>query len=110
MITIASDVNLKGGWDTLIAAIEASAGSTALFTVLAVAGAVLVIGAVATHLIAKRRGGNLFGGQDTTKVGGAIIAGSLLAAPKVVIPGVLWLVDLIANAVIQVLRNGGVSI
>ena len=108
ILPAAGDLNFKSGWDTLIAAIEGAAGATALFTVLGVAGTVIVIGAVVASLIAKRRGGRLLSGQDSTKIGGAVIAGGLLAAPKVIIGGALWFVDFLGNAVIQVLRNSGV--
>lgn len=104
------DLNLKGGWDTILSAIEAASGSEALFTVLAVAGTVIVIVAVMATLIAKRRGGQLFGGHDNSRITGAVIAGAVLAAPKIVIPAALWVIDLVGNAVIQVLRNGGVGI
>ena len=108
MLPTAGDINFKDGWDTLISAIESAAGSQALFTILAVAGAVIVIVAVGGTLISKRRGGSL--GQGNGKIVGAVIAGALLAAPKVVVPAALWLIDLVGNAVIQVMRNGGVSI
>ncbi|ARD42523.1 hypothetical protein [Actinomyces gaoshouyii] len=104
------DLNLKGGWNTILSAIEAATGSKALFTVLSVAGTVIVITAVMATLIAKRRGGQVFGGHDNSKITGAVIAGALLVAPKVVIPAALWVIDLVGNAVIQVLRNSGVGI
>ena len=106
-VPTASDVNFKGHWDTLIAAFDAATGSKAL---LVVAGTIIVIAAVMSSLIAKRRGGPLFGGQDNHKIAGAVIAGAFLAAPKIVIPAALWVLGMIVNAVIQVLRNSGVAV
>ena len=82
ILPAAGDLNFKSGWDTLIAAIEGAAGATALFTVLGVAGTVIVIGAVVASLIAKRRGGRLLSGQHSTKIGGAVIAGGAPGGPE----------------------------
>ena len=106
-VPTASDVNFKGHWDTLIAAFDAATGSKALLVVAGIAGTIIVIAAVMSSLIAKRRGGPLFGGQDNHKIAGAVIAGAFLAAPKIVIPAALWVLGMIVNAVIQVLRNSG---
>ena len=61
-------------------------------------------------LAAKRRGGPLFGGSGGGKFAGAVLVGALLAAPKIVIPVALWIVDLVLNAIVQILRNSGMGI
>ena len=108
----AGDIDLNSKWDTLLSAFESSTGSESLFTVLGVAGVLIVIIACASWAISKRRGNTsgLFSGQDGLKLGGAIIAGVTLAAPKVIIPVFLWIVDLLGNAFLQVVRNSGVDV
>jgi hypothetical protein len=110
MLPMADDVNFRGGWDAIIKALESATGSEALFEILSVAGVAVVVAAFVVSLIFnRRRGGNPFAGHGSTVVG-AVVAAGLLAAPKVVIPALLWVVDVIGNAVIQAFRNSGISI
>lgn len=113
IVPTANDVDLKGGWDTLVKAFEAAAGADALLNVLAVAGTTVVVIALLSALAANRRAGNgpnPFGGHNAGRVTAAVIFGIVMTAPKVVAPGLLWFLDLIANAAVQVLRSSGVSV
>ena len=106
MIPIASDVDFKNFWDSLLSALESAAGSEALFTLAGIAGTVVLLAAFLVYLLAKRRGGN----QHSFGLLVAFVLGGACATPKVIIPGLLWFCDLIGNAAIQLMRNAGVSI
>jgi len=58
----------------------------------------LVVAAILTYLWERRRGGD--GGKGGhTKILWAIIIGAILAAPSVVIPAILTIVDFVANVI-----------
>lgn len=93
-IVAAANVNFAGSWRTFWSSISGSLGK--LPTLLAVIGMLLVVAAVLTYLWERRRGG---GGGGHSKILWTILVGAVFAAPSVVIPAILTIVDFIANAI-----------
>lgn len=93
--------NLSGAWDRFWGIVTGSSGVDTLFTILAIAGMLLIVGAVVKFLWEKRRGG---GGNSQAMVW-SIIAGGVLAGPSLLIPLVLRIVDFVINLVAALLRN-----
>ena len=91
----AANVNFAGSWTTFWSSISGSLGG--LTTLLAVVGMLLVVVAIITYIWERRRGAT--GGRGHSGVLWTIVAGMVLAAPNVVLPGVLTLVDFLANTI-----------
>jgi len=96
IIATAANINFAGSWSTFYHAISGSLGK--LTTILGIIGMLLVVAAILTYLWERRRGGG-DGKGDHTKILWAIIVGAILAAPSVVIPAILTIVDFVANVI-----------
>lgn len=94
-------VNLAGGWNTLWGAISGVVGGQVM-TILTIIGVIMVIASVAVYIFNKRRGGGV--AQGLGSVLWTLVAGALLAAPQVIIPLLLTLLDLVINALIAIFR------
>lgn len=94
-----TDVDLAGAWDKIWSAVSAVAG-TEVTTLLTFIGVILVIFAIGKFIFDKRRGGGATSGL--TAVIWTLIAGGLLAAPNLIIPLALTLLDWVANAIIKI--------
>jgi len=92
IIATAANVNFAGSWSTFWSSISGSLGK--LPTILGIIGMLLVVFAILTYLWERRRGQG-----DHKKILWAIVVGCCLAAPDVVIPAILTIVDFIANAI-----------
>jgi hypothetical protein len=92
-----SSVDLSGAWSTFWSAVTASAGAQ-LTNVLSVLGVAVLVFAVVGYLWQRAR--NV--GGDSSKLVWAVAIGATLAAPGVIFPLMLTLVDVIANAGISV--------
>ncbi len=100
MILAAGTINLSGSWGQVWGAVQAAIG-TKLTTLLSAVGVILVVGAVFKWLFERRRGGGgAFSGQASSGLLWTLAAGATLAAPGVLIPIFLTILDAIANAVI----------
>lgn len=103
-VMAAGDVDLAGSWETFMAAIEGSAGP--ILKLLGVIGVLVVVLAIVKWAWDRRRGqGGFGGGQSSGAIWGALLVGALLSAPTVVIPLVLEIFDVIANAAIDVFES-----
>lgn len=89
-------VNLAGAWTSLWGRI-AGGEAAGLITLLTWVGVGMVAWAIVKWAWSRRRGGAQAG-----LLGWPLFVGSALAAPNAVIPAVLWMFDLIANAVIRI--------
>lgn len=93
----AASVNLRGSWTKFWQAIEGA--YPGLGAALGVIGMIIVLGAVAKFLWDRRRGGG-----SASPLWGAILIGALLAAPTVIMPIALTIIDWIANMGLAVLK------
>jgi len=96
-IIATASINFASSWTTFWSSISGSLGK--LPTLLGIIGMLLVVSAILTYLWERRRNGG--GGQtkDHSKILWAIIIGAILAAPSVVIPAILTIVDFVANVI-----------
>lgn len=95
-----NDVNLSAGWDTFWNGITAAFGDQAN-AILTVVGVILVVFSGAGFLIAKLRGRT----NNNGKLFVSLIIGAICAAPTVLIPLALNLIDLIINAGIAIYNS-----
>ena len=93
--------NLVGAWDSFWGTVSGSNGIGSLFNILAWVGLLLIVSAIVKFIWDKRRGG----GGNSQAVVFALLVGGLLAAPNMLIPLVLRLVDFVINLVAALLRN-----
>jgi hypothetical protein len=96
-IPMAAEVDLSGAWSTFWNAVTSSTGAQ-LTNVLSVLGVALLVFAFASYMWQRARSK----GGDSGKLWWAVAIGATLAAPGVIFPLVLTVVDLIANAGISV--------
>lgn len=89
-------VDLAGAWQGLWGKI-ATGEVGGLITFLTWIGVGMVAFAILKWAWSRRRGGAQAG-----LLGWPLFVGAALAAPNAVIPAVLWLVDLLANAVVNI--------
>lgn len=101
-----ADIKLGEGWDNLIGAFEKQAAFEKILTLLTAVGALLVVMAVVKWFWDKRRGGG-GGGGGNSSVGWALAVGALLAAPQIIIPVILDILDVVANAFVDVFDGEG---
>ena len=94
-------VNLAAGWNTLWGAISSVIGGQ-ITLILTIIGVVMVIAAVGTWIFQRRRGGGVT--QGLGAILWTLIAGALLAAPQVVIPLILTILDLVINGLIAIFQ------
>jgi len=96
LIIATASINFASSWTTFWSSISGSLGK--LPTLLGIIGMLLVVAAILTYLWERRRGGD--GGKGGhSKILWAIIVGAILAAPSVVIPAILTIVDFVANVI-----------
>ena len=98
-------VNLTSGWNTLWGAISGAIGGP-IMTLLTIIGVILVIGSIITWVFQKRRGGSAISGLGP--VLWTLLAGAMLAAPQVIIPLFLTILDFIINTIIAIVNAAGV--
>jgi len=97
LIPMAGEVDLSGAWSTFWNAVTASTGAQ-LTNVLSVLGVAILVFAFAGYMWQRARSK----GGDSGKLMWAVAIGATLAAPGVIFPLVLTVVDVIANAGISV--------
>lgn len=98
LIPLATNIDLSGAWDTLWGAVTASTGPI-LTNVLSVLGVIILVLAIFGYIWSRARGRGNAGGLVW-----AIVIGAVLAAPGVVFPILLTLIDLVINAVIDIVN------
>jgi|JI8StandDraft_1071087.scaffolds.fasta_scaffold04054_4 hypothetical protein len=96
-------VDMYGQWDTIWSAFTGAFG-TDITRLMSVIGTIVVIVAIAGLIWEKRRQGfggqGMGGGQGMNKLWGALVAGTLLLAPEVILPFALKIADAIINFVL----------
>lgn len=101
VLPAASTVNFGGAWSKFWGAINSGTMSR-VFTLLTIVGVLLIVMAVVGYVFERRRGGG-GGVAGSGKLGWALAAGMLLAAPNLIIPLILVVIDALANALARVL-------
>lgn len=97
-ILAATNINFVGSWNQFWSAVSGSI--TGLVTLIGIVGMLLVVVGVLGYVWERRRGG---GGGGHSKLGFTILVGAIAAAPTVVIPVLLTIVDFVANGLVSVL-------
>lgn len=96
-------VDMNGQWATIWSAFTGAFG-TDITRLMSVIGTIVVIVAIAGLIWEKRRQGfggqGMGGGQGMNKLWGALVAGTLLLAPEVILPFALKIADAIINFVL----------
>ncbi|MCU6479093.1 hypothetical protein [Arthrobacter sp. A2-55] len=100
-IVAADTVNLKGGWSSFWSAI--TSGFPGITTMMTVIGVILVVGAILKWAWDRRRGGNMSQGHQN--LWGALIPGAILAAPALLFPIMLGILDWVANIGISLVNT-----
>lgn len=98
---MAEKVDLGGSWDTFWDAVSGPAGP--ILSLMGIIGVAIVVLAFGKWAWDRRRQG---GGGNTGGLWGALLIGVLLSAPSIIIPMVLSIFDIIANAGITVFNKG----
>lgn len=96
-------------WNSFLTTVEGVTNVTGLFTIAAYVGLVIIIAAIVRWAWQKRKGGRIVENRDGSLLAGALIAGLILIAPKVIIPIALFILQTIVNLVIAVLNQTGVG-
>lgn len=96
----ATTVNLKGGWTSFWTAI--TAGFPTITTMMTIVGVILVVFALVKWAWDRRRGGGM--AQGAQPLWGALIPGAILAAPDMLFPILLGILDLVINVVISLIN------
>jgi hypothetical protein len=91
-------LDLKGAWTSLWSAINTGTFAS-IMTLLTWAGVILVVFAVLKWLWDKRRGG---GGNSQSLIWTSVLGGAL-AAPNLLLPIVLGLIDMLVNTIASAL-------
>lgn len=86
------DVDFTTGWDKFISIVESAAPG--ILGVLMVAGISLLVYDIGAFFWSKRKGA---GGGQVNKLGWQTILGAIFVAPKIAIPAVLKVLELIAG-------------
>jgi hypothetical protein len=95
-------VDFDGSWRQAWGAVTGAAGISGVMTLLGIAGMGIALIALISWLFERRRSGQM-GGPGTNKLLWAVLVGAVIAAPNMLIPLVLWLMDALVNGVGKVL-------
>lgn len=98
-----NEVDFSGGWNEFWDSLTKGVGADSIINLMSVIGVAFVVVALIAWAVKKATGKNVPGGQGG--IGGALILGAVLCAPSVVIPMILTLFDLVANAFVSVFTN-----
>lgn len=99
-------LDLKGGWNEFWGAINKTGTNIhGLLTLLTVIGTLMIAAGLIGWLWKKRRGGGLRDGSDG--LFWTLIAGVILAAPNLLLPILLGILDTVANAIINLFHVAG---
>lgn len=102
-------VDLSSGWTSVWDGLKGDGAFAGVMNLLTAVGAVIVVMAIAKLLWEKRRGGGGggggMGGGKTDGIMWALALGAILAAPNLILPVMLTILDTIANGVAGVFEN-----
>lgn len=94
---MAGSVDLVSGWSSVWSSVTSAVGSK-LTNLMTAVGVIIVVFALGKWLWERRRGG---GGSHSGLIY-SMAVGGLLAAPEVIIPVLLTIIDYVINAVVGV--------
>ena len=97
-------INLTDGWNTLWGALNIPPQMMVLLTVV---GVLIVIAAVFKWILERKRQGSQGMGQSSGPLLWATLAGVAIAAPALIIPIALTLLDWIINAFVGIWNGTG---
>lgn len=97
-------INLAGGWSKFWTAVSAAIG-TQILTLLTIIGVLMVVGAIIKWIFDKRRGGGAM--QGSGAVLWTLVAGSILAAPAIIVPLLLKILDAVINTLVALFNATG---
>lgn len=97
-------IDLAGGWNTLWGALNIP---PAMMTLLTVVGVIIVIGAILKWVFERKRQGSQGMGQSSGPLLWAALAGVAIAAPALIIPIFLTIIDWIINGLVSVWQGTG---
>lgn len=100
-LTMGQAVNLSGGWSKLWSAI--TSGWPGLTTVMSVIGVLMVVIALLTYAWQHRKGNSM--AQGSNVIWGSLIIGALLAAPGLLFPLLLGILDWVINIVVKLFQG-----
>jgi len=98
-----ASVNLSTNWSSINSSLTSALGGSQLSSMLAIVGTVLVVFAVAKWLWDRRR--NQGGNHQALLY--TLVFGGVLAAPDVIIPMLLSILDVVINLGINLVNHGG---
>lgn len=98
-----SNLNLSGAWTAFWNGISSGLGNLPM--ALAIIGMLIIVGGLVKFFWDKRRGG---GGNNSQLVWTSVI-GALLAAPNLIIPLLLGIIDLVVNMFVKLVASVNLS-
>lgn len=106
VLAAASKVDLSSGWNKFWTELEKASGIQGIFTLMTAIGALMVVGSVLKWMWDKRRsGGGGGGGKGSEGVLWTLVVGCMLAAPNLLIPAILTVIDIVANIFINLFKS-----
>lgn len=97
-------INLTQGWNTLWGALNIP---PAVMILLSVIGVIMVIGAIFKWILDRKRQGSQGMGQSSGPLLWATLAGVAIAAPALIIPIALTILDWIIKAFVSIWQGTG---
>lgn len=98
-----STLNLSGAWQAFWNGISGGLGNLPM--ALAIIGMLIIVGGLIKFFWDKRRGG----GGNTSQLVWTSVIGSLLAAPNLILPILLGIVDLVVNMLVKLFKSVNLS-
>lgn len=93
-------IDLDGGWDVLWGSIISASGMGRVAALAGALGVALVVVSLIGWIWQRRRRGG--GGRNAGLVV-ALVIGAIMAGPNVLLPRLLWIVDAVVNAFVNLL-------
>ncbi|GAB3176137.1 hypothetical protein GCM10027059_50530 [Myceligenerans halotolerans] len=100
VVWAAEPIDLDGSWSVLWGSIISASGMGRVADLVSVLGVALVVVSVIGWIWQRRRRGG--GGRNAGLVV-ALIIGAIMAGPNVLLPRLLWIVDALVNAFVNLL-------
>lgn len=94
-----STLDLSGAWSAFWRGISSGLGNLPM--ALAIIGMLIIVGGLVKFFWDKRRGG----GGNTSQLAWTSIVGSLLAAPNLILPLLLGIIDLVVNMIVKLVKS-----
>jgi len=105
MVPLLASVNFVSDWSGTMGALQSAPGVTQILLILTYVGVIIVVLALLRWLWDIRKAGSFRGTGTHHKLFLSMMVGALLAAPTLVIPAFLTLLDLFTNAIIGIVQH-----